>query len=95
MPNHVHLIGAFADEGAMLQQCESWKRFTATHVNRELGRRGRFWQQDAFDHLVRSESQFVRLRHYIADNPKKAGLAPGEYLHYSRVLGDSALDLPG
>ncbi len=81
MPNHVHALVAFADEDGMLAQCESWKHYTATQINRRLGRRGRFWQQDGFDHLVRSEEQFSYLRKYIADNPNKAGLRVGEFLH--------------
>jgi type I restriction enzyme R subunit len=91
MPNHVHLLAAFPDEAAMLAQCESWKHYTATGINRALGQKGRFWQADAFDHLVRSERQFAYLRHYIADNPKKAGLRAGEYLHYSRPLPAAGL----
>lgn len=83
MPNHVHLLAMFPDEAAMLAQCESWKHFTATQINRLLGASGRIWQQDAFDHLVRHQSQFERLRQYIAENPAKAGLKNGEYLHYS------------
>jgi putative transposase len=83
MPNHVHLLAAFADEMAMLKQCESWKHYTATQINRCLNQKCRFWQQDGFDHLVRSEAQFNYLRHYIADNPRKAFLLPGEFLHYS------------
>src|ERR1700722_8245106 len=51
MPNHVHVLVAFPDDDAMLKQCESWKHFTATRINRFLGRKGRFWQQDDFDHL--------------------------------------------
>jgi type I restriction enzyme R subunit len=86
MPNHVHLLAAFADEEAMLAQCESWKHFTATRINRVLGRKGRFWQPDAFDHLVRSQRQLTYLRHYIADNPKKAGLGAGQFVHYSKAL---------
>jgi type I restriction enzyme R subunit len=54
MPNHVHLLAAFMTDEAMLAQCEAWKRYTATRINRRLNRQGRFWQQDAFDHLVRS-----------------------------------------
>jgi type I restriction enzyme R subunit len=84
MPNHVHLLAAFADDDAMLKQCESWKRFTATRINRLLGRTGRFWQQDAFDHLVRSEAQYNYFHRYIAENPAQARLGKGEYLHYSR-----------
>jgi type I restriction enzyme R subunit len=83
MPNHVHLLATFADEQAMLAQCESWKRFTATQINRLLGQSGRFWQQDAFDHLVRHEKQFVRLCRYIAENPSKAHLKDGEFVLYS------------
>ena len=84
MPNHVHLLASFPDEAAMLSQCESWKHFTATQINRRLSRKGRFWQQDAFDHLVRSEEQFQYLQRYIADNPTRARLRPGEFIHYSR-----------
>jgi putative transposase len=86
MPNHTHILASFPDEEAMLAQCESWKHFTATQINRRLRQRGRFWQQDAFDHLVRSEEQFEYLRRYIAENPKKARLQPGEYVHYSRII---------
>jgi type I restriction enzyme R subunit len=84
MPNHVHLLVAFATEEAMLGQCESWKHYAARKINRALGRFGRFWEQDAFDHLVRSPEEFESLRRYIAQNPVTAGLSSGEYLHYSR-----------
>jgi len=83
MPNHVHLLAVFATDEVMLQQCESWKHFTARKINRAVGRFGRFWEQDAFDHLVRSPEECERLRRYIADNPAAAGLSPGEYLYYT------------
>jgi len=84
--NHIHLLAAFPDIDGMLQQCQSWKHYTARQINRSLGRRGRFWQQDGFDHLVRSADQFDYLRNYIAENPRKAGLKPGEYLHHTKPL---------
>ncbi len=86
MPNHVHLLAAFSEESAMLTQCESWKHFTAVQINRALGRRGKFWQADGFDHLVRSVEQFEYLRRYIADNPRRASLRSGEYVHCSKSL---------
>jgi len=86
MPNHVHLLAAFPDEQAMLAQCESWKHYTATQLNRRLHDKGRFWQADAFDHLLRSEEPFQYLRRYIADNPAKAGLNAKEFVHFSRSL---------
>jgi putative transposase len=86
MPNHVHLLAVFAEEHSMLSQCDSWKHYTAREINRKLKTRGRFWQPDAFDHLVRSEEHFKHLRDYIARNGTKAGLQPGEYRHYSKLL---------
>jgi type I restriction enzyme R subunit len=83
LPNHVHLLAAFATEEAMLAQCESWKHFTARTINRAIGRSGRLWEQDAFDHLVRSPEEFEHLRRYIAENPIRARLSSGQYIHYS------------
>ena len=84
MPNHVHILASFPELGAMRQQCKSWKHFTATRLNKLLGRVGRFWEGESFDHLVRSEQQFDYLRGYIIDNPAQARLRPDEFVHYSR-----------
>jgi type I restriction enzyme R subunit len=84
MPNHVHLLAAFRDDDNMLAQCESWKHFTAKEINCSVGRAGRFWQQDGFDHLVRSVEQYEHLRDYIASNPAKAKLDTTQYRHYSK-----------
>jgi type I restriction enzyme R subunit len=84
MPNHVHAIIGLIGATAIEAQCKSWKRYSATEINCLTGARGRFWQEEAFDHLVRSPEQFDALRQYIADNPKKAGLKTGEYLYYRR-----------
>jgi REP element-mobilizing transposase RayT len=86
MPNHIHLIAAFPTEDAMLDQCDSWKHFTATEINRSLGRKGRFWEEDQFDHLVRSEEWFEHYRNYIAENPTRARLGSGEFIHFSKDL---------
>ena len=86
MPNHWHALATFPDEQQMLRQIESWKRYTAGRINRRLGQRGQFWQVDDFDHLVRSEDQFLHYRQYIAANPHKCRLQPGEFRHYSRQL---------
>jgi type I restriction enzyme R subunit len=85
MPNHVHVLAAFPDEESMLAQCKSWKHFTARKINRLLGRDGRLWQQDGFDHLVRSADHFQHYHGYIAGNPRRANLKDGEYIHYSAV----------
>lgn len=77
MPNHVHALVVFPDPQTMSTQCAAWMRFTARRINRRLNRTGRLWQPDPFDHLVRSPEQYDYLRHYIEQNPIKAGLKSG------------------
>jgi REP element-mobilizing transposase RayT len=86
MPNHVHVLVCLVGDTQIEAQCRSWKRYTAAHIHRALARRGRFWQEETFDHLVRTPEQFARFRHYIADNPRKARLGKEEYLHYVAEL---------
>ncbi|MES2791748.1 MAG: hypothetical protein V4719_19160 [Planctomycetota bacterium] len=81
MPNHVHLLAAFATSDQMRTQFDSWLHFTATLINRRSGGQGSFWQQEPFDHLVRSSEQYDFLRKYIADNPRKANLQADQYLY--------------
>ena len=81
MPNHVHLLAAFASDDAMREQFDSWLHYTAFRINQQIGESGHFWQQEPFDHLVRSGQQYEYLRDYIADNPKKAKLREGEYIY--------------
>ncbi len=81
MPNHVHLLTCLLGTTEIEEQCKSWKTFTARRINKALARRGRFWQEESFDHLVRSPEQFEYFRRYIADNPRTARVPPGQYLH--------------
>jgi len=81
MPNHVHLLAAFVSEDALVAQCDSWLHFSARQINRALGRKGKFWQSEPFDHLVRNVEQYEYLREYIRDNPIKARLKEGEYVY--------------
>ena len=84
MPNHVHAIVCLTGNTEIEAQCKSWKKFSAVGINRLLGRRGRFWQEESFDHLVRSGAQFEHFQRYIARNPQQARLREGEYLHWVR-----------
>jgi putative transposase len=80
MPNHVHLLVTFPNPETLRTQCDSWLHYSAMRINKALGRRGRFWRSEPFDHLVRSPEQLEALRRYIAENPVRAGLRDGEYL---------------
>ena len=87
MPNHVHVLVQFRPPTTMRKQLESWLHFSATQINRRLEQKGRFWQSEPFDHLVRSAEQFEYLRRYIGENPAKARLRTGEFLYWSREIG--------
>ena len=69
MPNHVHLLVCLLGNTDLLKQCRSWKKFTAGKINKVLGQTGRFWQEESFDHLVRSPEQFCAIQEYIRKNP--------------------------
>jgi putative transposase len=81
MPNHVHLLAAFSDPQAMEKQFDSWLHYTAYRIHQATGQKGHFWQQEPFDHIIRSVEQYEYLRHYIAENPRKAKLRANEYLY--------------
>jgi REP element-mobilizing transposase RayT len=86
MPNHVHVLVCLLGDTEIEAQCYSWKKFSAGEINRLLGSCGRFWQEESFDHLVRSVEQYEYLQQYIAENPIKAGLRNGEYLYWKRPM---------
>jgi REP element-mobilizing transposase RayT len=73
MPNHVHLLVTPAVELPKLTR--SLKGITAKRANAMLALTGkRFWQEESYDHLVRNEREFERIRGYIEENPVRAGL---------------------
>ena len=63
----------------------SLKSYTANEANRVLGRTGRFWQKESYDHWVRAERELFGIAEYIAQNAVTAGLAanPWDWLYCS------------
>ena len=74
MPNHVHLLATPAV--ALPKLTRSLKGITAKRANAMLGLTGSpFWQEETYDHTVRNEREFEKIRSYIEENPLRAGLA--------------------
>jgi REP element-mobilizing transposase RayT len=72
MPNHVHLL--VTPRVVSAKWLGPLKGFTAYRANRILERTGTpFWQEESYDHVVRSEAGLNRVRRYIKNNPVKAG----------------------
>lgn len=80
MPNHVHILAT--PNVVAARWLGPLKGFTVFAANCILGRLGQpFWQDESYDHLIRTDTEFDRVKAYIEDNPVKAGLAatPGEF----------------
>jgi len=74
MPNHVHLL--ITPNIPICRITNVLKGVSARDANRILMRRGKhFWQDESFDHWVRTPTQFNRIRSYIEANPVSVGLA--------------------
>lgn len=80
MPNHFHALVAPGKKVTLGEIVRHWKGGSAFEINRALGRRGRLWQPEAFDHIVRSDAQLQHFRNYISENPIKAHLKGGYVL---------------
>ena len=73
MPNHVHVI-ILAFEGVDLKEItHSWKSYTAHEINKATGRKGKLWQKESFDHMVRSRFYLNKYRSYIEKNWASSG----------------------
>ncbi len=74
MPNHVHML--VTPHVVSTRWLGPLKGFTAYEANKVLGVSGRpFWQDESYDHLVRTKQEFEGIKKYIEQNPVKAGLA--------------------
>ncbi len=89
MPNHVHALVEPMEGVTLGSILKSWKGASARTINGMLGRSGRFWQPETYDHIVRSEAQLEQFRRYIVGNPVKAGLKDGFVLGVGERIGNS------
>jgi putative DNA methylase len=73
MPNHLHLV---VDVWAtpLSKLLNLWKGASARAANLALNRRGRFWEREYFDTLIRDGEHLKRAIRYTENNPVKAVL---------------------
>lgn len=89
MSNHFHLLidtdlelseyTLHEDDRPLSKIMNYIKGGSAYEANKILNRKGRFWQPESYDHLVRNEREFYNIVRYIANNPVKAGLVRNWY----------------
>jgi REP element-mobilizing transposase RayT len=69
MNDHVHVLLSLTRPYRLEDVIHSWKSFTANLIQRNHGRRGRVWQDEYFDRIVRDDKEFVQKFKYIQGNP--------------------------
>ncbi len=81
MPDHVHLIFTPLVDTKKMEVCslaeimDAIKGASAHKINKFLGRKGRVWQAESFDHVLRSSENVDAKVAYLLENPVRQGLA--------------------
>ena len=77
MPDHVHFFCAEQAEGAkhpLSRFVGSWKEWTAKGILGLFKMPGPLWQEEFFDHVLRSDESYAEKWAYVCENPVRAGL---------------------
>ena len=82
MPDHIHLLFTplESDRGepySLAEIMRGIKGASSYSVNNCLRRKGRLWEPESFDRIMRSDADFEYRVLYIVQNPIAAGLAKG------------------
>jgi putative transposase len=73
MPDHFHTLVGTGDSGKSLGEiCGAFKSLTTRIFWQQ--HRGRLWQRQFFDHVIRNEEEFFETRDYIWMHPVRKGL---------------------
>ncbi len=75
MPDHVHLF-CRAELGAKALPVfmQRWKEWSSKRMARELALSRTIWQEEFFDHVLRSSESYSQKWDYVRENPVRAGL---------------------
>ncbi|MDA2913233.1 transposase [Acidobacteriia bacterium AH_259_A11_L15] len=75
LPDHVHLLFRPKQGMALSRAMKGIKGTTARELNRRRGTKGKIWQEESFDRIVRSLAELQQKLDYMYGNPVKLGLA--------------------
>lgn len=86
MPDHVHLLATpcatrSGQWHALSPILHSVKSYPANTINQYRGTRGRLWQTESFDRIVRDAAEFDEKARYILNNAVKADLIADGWLY--------------
>jgi REP element-mobilizing transposase RayT len=83
MPDHVHMVFTpLRDEDGctygLSEIMQGIKGASVRSINKTLGRKGQVWQDESFDHVLRSDESVRAKVEYICQNPIRKGLVEEE-----------------
>ena len=75
MPDHVHFFCKPTHDAIQLSKfMQQWKQWTSKRIKSELQLDDSVWQEEFFDHLLRSHESYSEKWNYVEQNPVRAGL---------------------
>jgi REP-associated tyrosine transposase len=85
MPDHVHFFCRAELSAKPLRIfMQKWKQWTSKRIGRDIARvgignagtkkTGTLWQEEFFDHILRSSENYSQKWEYVKENPVRAGL---------------------
>jgi putative transposase len=98
MPDHVHLIFTPLIDYQAMEVCslakimDAIKGASAHKINKALKRKGRVWQPESFDYVVRCSENLDAKIEYLIDNPVRCGLV-SDWHDYPRLWQKAFVNL--
>jgi putative transposase len=86
MPNHVHVLVSTLGEHTLAALMHSWKGYSSRQINAQRDATGALWQKSYYDRMIRDWDHFISCARYIRNNPRKANLPHGTFLHEESPL---------
>jgi putative transposase len=75
MPDHVHFFCSWDLDAKPLSAFMGfWKEWTSKGIRNEINLTDLIWQEEFFDHVLRSAESYSKKWDYVRENPVRAGL---------------------
>lgn len=71
MNDHVHVLFQLNEQEVLPAILHTWKSYSANRLQREYKRKGKIWQDEYYDRIMRNEREFYDTARYILNNANK------------------------
>ena len=82
MPNHIHIL--FKETMELSEVMRKLKGGLSFLINKELKKKGQFWENNYYDKMIRDKRHFEIVYEYIKNNAIKANLKDSKDRFYSK-----------